>query len=72
MTSRELDNPAKVGLLKAECGDRNEPAGLLESARKQALAPDSRFNLAYSDVCSFAGLLRSGFVLSSPISTAQR
>ena len=55
MTSKELDNLVKVGLLKAERGDQNELAGLLPSdrkrlidARKQALAPDSRFDLAYN------------------------
>ena len=40
MTSKELDNLVKVRLLKAEHGDENEPAGLLESGRNQALAPD--------------------------------
>ena len=40
MTSKELDNLVKVRLLKAEHGDENEPASLLESGRNQALAPD--------------------------------
>jgi len=50
-----LDNLVKVGLLKTEPGDQNELSGLLDSgrrrlvdARKQALAPDSKFDLAYN------------------------
>ena len=68
MTSKELDNLVKVGRLK-EHGDENEL--LLESGRKQALAPDSRFDLAYNPALALSlAALRPGFVLSSP--TARR
>jgi hypothetical protein len=55
MSSSELDNLVRVGLLKPERADQDELSGLLESgrtrlidARKQTLAPDSQFDLAYN------------------------
>jgi hypothetical protein len=55
MSLKELDNLAKVGLLKIEPADQNEFDGLLDSGRrrlvdanKQTLAPDSQFDLAYN------------------------
>ena len=55
MTSKELENLAKTGKLRAESGDRQELDGLLKSARArlsdakvEALSIESRFDLAYN------------------------
>ena len=55
MTSKELENLAKAGKLRAESGDRQELDGLLKSARArlsdarvEALSIESRFDLAYN------------------------
>ncbi len=55
MSSKELDNLVKAGTLKAESCDQQEFEGLLDSgrkrlldARKDGLAPESRFDLAYN------------------------
>ena len=55
MTSKELENLAKTGKLRAETGDRRELDGLLKSARArlsdarvEALSIESRFDLAYN------------------------
>jgi len=55
MTSPNLENLAKAGQLKSEPPDAGEFAGLVRSARARlkdagnaALAPESRFDLAYN------------------------
>jgi hypothetical protein len=55
VTSKELENLAKTGKLRAEPGDRQELDGLLKSARArlsdakiEALSIESRFDLAYN------------------------
>ena len=55
MTSQNLKNLLKTGLLKPEPGDQKEFNGLLHSARarladahKQSLSMESRFDLAYN------------------------
>ncbi|HAD03888.1 MAG TPA: hypothetical protein DCF93_04315 [Desulfuromonas sp.] len=55
MTSPNLENLAKAGQLKSEPPDAREFAGLVRSARARlkdagnaALAPESRFDLAYN------------------------
>jgi hypothetical protein len=55
MTSRPLDNLVKLGSLKRESCGQSEFDGLLGSgsvrlkdARKETLAPESRFDLAYN------------------------
>src|SRR5690348_14468932 len=61
MTSRELDNLVKSGLLKAEPGNQKEFDGLLASGRKRlvdagknSLALESQFDLAYNAAHSFS------------------
>jgi hypothetical protein len=61
MSTRELDNLAKTGLLKAEPGNRTEFDGLVESGRKRLadaarieLTAESRFDLAYSAAHAFS------------------
>ena len=61
MTSKELDNLVKTGLLKSESGDQREFDGLLDSgrkrladARKKDLSPESQFDLAYSAAHAFS------------------
>ena len=60
MTSNDLDNLVKSGLLKAEPGDQTEFDGLLDSgrkrladARKDGLSAESRFDLAYNAAHAF-------------------
>ena len=55
MSSKELDNLVKTGVLKPEPGDQKEFDGLLDSGRKRltdaekiGLTPESRFDLAYN------------------------
>jgi hypothetical protein len=55
MTSKELDNLTKMGLLKVEAPDEREFKGLLDSGRTRLkdahnieLSPNSRFDLAYN------------------------
>ena len=55
MPSLELDNLVKIGSLKSEAGSQDEFDGLMESARtrltdskNEALALESRFDLAYN------------------------
>jgi hypothetical protein len=55
VTSKELENLAKTGKIRAETGDRRELDGLLKSARArlsdanvEALSIESRFDLAYN------------------------
>jgi hypothetical protein len=54
MTSKELDNLIKAGLLKSEPADQREFDGLLDSGRKRltdaqrkGLSAESQFDLAY-------------------------
>lgn len=61
MSSAELDNLARIGLLKTEPGDQAEFDGLLKSARarltdahKADLSTASRFDLAYNAAHAFA------------------
>jgi len=61
MSSKELDNLVRVGLLKKEPGDQGEFNGLVKSgrtrlndARTPGLSPVSRFDLAYSAAHAFA------------------
>lgn len=61
MSSNELDNLVKLGLLKVEPGDQAEIDGLLDSGRKRltdarnkALSADSQFDLAYNAAHAFA------------------
>jgi hypothetical protein len=61
MSSKELDNLVRVGLLKKEPGDQGEFNGLVKSgrtrlndARLPELSPESRFDLAYSAAHAFA------------------
>jgi hypothetical protein len=70
MRSKELDNLVRAGSLKAEPPDRKEFDGLLDSgrkrlsdARRQALSPESRFDLAYgaAHALSLAALRRCGY-----------
>ncbi|MGQ0741210.1 MAG: hypothetical protein ACT4OG_02785 [Alphaproteobacteria bacterium] len=55
MSSKELDNLVKTGVLKPEPGDQKEFDGLLDSGRKRladaentGLTPESRFDPAYN------------------------
>jgi hypothetical protein len=55
MSSKELDNLARIGTLKSEAGDQNEFDGLVKSgavrladAGKPGLSPESQFDLAYN------------------------
>lgn len=70
MTSTELENLARMGQLKTEPGDQKEFDGLVSSgrawlndARNTDLAPESRFELAYSaaHVLSLAALRWHGY-----------
>jgi hypothetical protein len=61
MSSKELDNLVRVGLLKKEPGDQAEFDGLLRSARARlndakarSLSPESRFDLGYNAAHAFA------------------
>jgi hypothetical protein len=61
MSSKELANLARTGLLKSEPGDQREFDGLLDSGRKRLadatkkdLSPESRFDLAYAAAHAFA------------------
>lgn len=61
MTSNELDNLVKSGLLKSEAGDQTEFDGLLDSGRKRlvdahktGLSAESRFDLAYNAAHAFS------------------
>jgi hypothetical protein len=61
MSSKELDNLVRVGLLKKEPGDQGEFNGLVKSgrtrlndARTPGLSPESRFDLAYNAAHAFA------------------
>jgi hypothetical protein len=61
MSSRELDNLVRVGLLKKEPGDQGEFNGLVKSgrtrlddARTPGLSSESRFDLAYNAAHAFA------------------
>lgn len=61
MTSKELENLVKAGLLKSESGDQREFDGLLDSGRKRLadarnkdLSPESQFDLAYSAAHAFS------------------
>lgn len=70
MTSNDLDNLVRTGLLKVEKVDQGEFDGLVDSGRKrladaekQGLAPESRFQLAYGAAHAFAlaALRRHGY-----------
>jgi hypothetical protein len=57
----ELDNLARIGKLKQELPEQNELAGLLRSgqvrladAKREALSPESRFDLAYNAAHAFS------------------
>ncbi len=57
----ELDNLARIGKLKKEPAEQNELAGLLRSgevrladAKREALSPESRFDLAYNAAHAFS------------------
>ena len=61
MTSSELDNLVRSGLLKSEPADQAEFNGLVESGRKRLadaehkeLSPESRFDLAYNAAHAFS------------------
>jgi hypothetical protein len=61
MSSKELDNLVRVGLLKKELGDQGEFNGLVKSgrarlndARTPGLSPEGRFDLAYNAAHAFA------------------
>jgi hypothetical protein len=61
MSSKELDNLVRVGLLKKEPSDEGEFDGLVKSgrtrlndARTQGLSPEGRFDLAYNAAHAFA------------------
>jgi hypothetical protein len=61
MSSKELDNLVRVGLLKKEPGDQGEFDGLVKSgrtrlndARTPGLSPEGRFDLAYNAAHAFA------------------
>jgi hypothetical protein len=61
MSKLELDNLVKIGKLKVEPAAREEFEGLMNSARKrladarrESLAPESRFDLAYNAAHGFA------------------
>ena len=61
MSSKELDNLVRVGLLKKEPGDQGEFNGLAKSGRTRlndagipGLSPESRFDLAYNAAHAFA------------------
>ena len=61
MSHKELDNLVKAGQLKAEPCAEAEYKGLITSAqkrladaRKEGLAPESRFDLAYNASHAFA------------------
>lgn len=70
MSSAELNNLARQGVLKREAGDQKEFDGLLASARvrladaqKSGLALDSQFDLAYNaaHALSLAAMRWHGF-----------
>jgi hypothetical protein len=70
MSREELDNLVKIAKLKAEPYDDAEYQGLVKSAqrrladaRNEALAPESRFDLAYnaSHALALAALRRNGY-----------
>lgn len=61
MSSRELDNLVKSGLLKREEADQKEITGLVDSGRKRladaqkgGLSDEGRFDLAYNAAHAFA------------------
>jgi len=61
MSKQELENLVNIGQLKREPAARDEFDGLIRSAKKRladaqktALAPESRFDLAYNAAHSFA------------------
>jgi hypothetical protein len=61
MSSKELDNLARAGLLKPEQGEQKEFDGLLDSgrkrladARKKDLSQESQFDLAYGAAHAFS------------------
>jgi hypothetical protein len=61
MSSKELDNLVRSGLLKIEPGNQKEFDGLVDSARKRLgdakkadLSPESQFDLAYSAAHAFS------------------
>jgi hypothetical protein len=61
MSSKELDNLVRVGLLKKEPGDQGEFTGLLRSARARlndaktpGLSAEGRFDLTYNAAHAFA------------------
>ena len=61
MSSKELDNLVRAGMLKAERGDQNEFDGLLTSGRKRladacvdGLSPEGQFTLAYGAAHAFS------------------
>ena len=61
MSSKELDNLVRVGLLKKEPGDQGEFNGLVKSGRVRlndagtpGLSPEGRFDLAYNAAHAFA------------------
>ena len=61
MSSKELDNLVRVGLLKKEPGDQGEFDGLVKSGRARlndagtpGLSPEGRFDLAYNAAHAFA------------------
>jgi hypothetical protein len=61
MSSKELDNLVRVGLLKKEPGDQGEFNGLVKSGRARlndaktpGLSPEGRFDLAYNAAHAFA------------------
>ena len=61
MSSKELDNLVRSGLLKSEPGDQREFDGLLESGRKRLvdasktdLSAESQFDLAYNAAHAFS------------------
>jgi hypothetical protein len=78
--SRELDNLARIGRLKAEPASRSEFAGMVNSARKRlvdaqnkSLDPDSQFDLAYGAAhrLALAALRHKGYRSENRITVFQ-
>jgi hypothetical protein len=78
--SRELDNLARIGRLKAELASRSEFAGMVNSARRRLvdaqnknLDPDSQFDLAYGAAhrLALAALRHKGYRSENRITVFQ-
>ena len=78
--SKELDNLARIGRLKAELASRSEFAGMVNSARRRlvdaqnkSLDPDSQFDLAYGAAhrLALAALRHKGYRSENRITVFQ-